>query len=138
MARTRLGAVFAVVRLDDPGIDDQDVTVKEVVSTEEGAVAEVERLTEIRRGDSRYGWQATRWIETTPPDDASEPRLALTDPLDPWELTLRSGEVLTIQAHGVKEEDGTYVFVALMHGDPHFELELARIPMALVAELEGG
>ena len=61
--RQRLGTLFAIVRLDDEGVRESQVTVKEVVSTEEEAIAEVERLNALREdGSSRYVWQATRHI----------------------------------------------------------------------------
>ena len=65
-------------------------------------------------------------------------QLTLTSALDRWELTLRSGETLVIWAHGVKEDGDRYVFVALMRGEPHFEVEVSSVPMAMVVELVGG
>lgn len=63
--RRRKGTFFAIVRFESDSITESQVTVKEIVSTEEEACAEVERLNKIRRDDSyRYVWQATRWIET--------------------------------------------------------------------------
>ena len=54
--------MFAVIRVDSASVDVDKVTVTEVVSTEDEAIAEVERLNSIRRSDSyRYVWQATRW-----------------------------------------------------------------------------
>ena len=70
----------------------------------------------------------------TNPDD----KLVLTDPLDRWDLTLTSGEAVTVWAHGVAERDADLVFVALMRGDPHFEVELLRIPRSIVADFVGG
>jgi hypothetical protein len=62
-ARQRLGTVFAVVRIDDEGVSESQVTVKEIVSTEEEAIAEAERLNALRPdGSSRYFWQATRHV----------------------------------------------------------------------------
>lgn len=62
-ARRRLGTVFAVVRIDDEGVRESQVTVKEIVSTEEEAIAEVERLNALREdGSCRYVWQATRHV----------------------------------------------------------------------------
>lgn len=68
--------------------------------------------------------------------DAKE--LVLTGPLDTWRVTLRSGDCLTIWAHGVAENADHYVFVALMRGEPHFEIEVCRIPVAIVSDLIGG
>jgi hypothetical protein len=65
--RKREGTVFAIVRLDSDAVSESQVTVKEVVATEEEATAEVERLNEGRRDSSyRYVWQATRLIEPGP------------------------------------------------------------------------
>jgi hypothetical protein len=65
MARRRLGQVFAVVRLDGDGATESQVTVKEIVPTEEEAVAEVDRLNALRTDDlGRYFWQATRYMAT--------------------------------------------------------------------------
>jgi hypothetical protein len=61
--RRRLGTVFAVIRLDGAGTSESDVTVKEIVSSEEEAIAEVERLNALSRdGSGRYFWQATRHV----------------------------------------------------------------------------
>jgi hypothetical protein len=63
MSPHRLATVFAVVRLDGEVATESQVTVKEVVSTEEEAIAEVERLNALRRDDTyRYFWQATRHV----------------------------------------------------------------------------
>ena len=64
MGGRKKATVFAVVRLDSNAVEEKEVTVKEVVSTESEAIAEVDRLNDSRRDDSyRYVWQATRWIE---------------------------------------------------------------------------
>jgi hypothetical protein len=69
--RRRLGAAFAILRLESETIDEGDVTVKEIVSTEEQAIAEVDRLNELRRDPSyRYVWQATRWVDVSASDRA--------------------------------------------------------------------
>jgi len=62
----------------------------------------------------------------------------LTSDLDHWEVRLTSGEVVSVRAHGMKEQDGAHVFVALMKGSPAVEYELVRIPSALVDDVEGG
>lgn len=65
MSRRRRGQVFAVVRLDGDTMAEDQVTVKEIVATEEEAVAEVERLTALRPDEScHYFWQATRYVAT--------------------------------------------------------------------------
>lgn len=62
----------------------------------------------------------------------------LTSDLDYWEVTLKDGETVLIRAHAVGERDGHYRFVALMAGDPAFEYELVRLPIAAVKDYEGG
>lgn len=62
----------------------------------------------------------------------------MTDNLDRWDVTLRTGETVTVWAHGVAERGENYVFVALMRGDPHFEMELCSMPTAVVDDLVGG
>jgi hypothetical protein len=62
----------------------------------------------------------------------------LTDDLDYWEIPLKSGEIVNLRAHGVKDEGDVYVFAALMKGSPPFEYELAWIPSAVVDGVEGG
>jgi hypothetical protein len=60
-SRRRPSPVFAVVRVDGEVVRESQITVKEIVSTEEDAIAEVERLNALRRDNSyRYFWQATR------------------------------------------------------------------------------
>ncbi len=51
----------------------------------------------------------------------------LTSDLDFWEIALRTGEVLTVRAHGFREDEGFYVFVALMKGEPSYEYELVSV-----------
>jgi hypothetical protein len=61
--RERLGTFFAVVRLDDAAISDSHVMVKEIVSSEEEAIAEVERLNALNAdGSTRYFWQVARHV----------------------------------------------------------------------------
>jgi hypothetical protein len=64
--RERLQTLYAVIRIDsDMSRDEDRVTVKEVVSSEEEAVAEVRRLNALRADDRsvKYFWQATRLID---------------------------------------------------------------------------
>lgn len=61
--RRRIAPAFVVIRLESDAIKEHEVTVKEVVSTEAEARAEVARLNRIRRDDAyRYVWQTTRWV----------------------------------------------------------------------------
>ena len=62
----------------------------------------------------------------------------LTSDLDYWEITLKPGEMATLRAHAMSEQDGAYVFVALMKGSPPTEYELARVPSEVVDDVEGG
>jgi hypothetical protein len=64
--RQRLETVYAVVRIDSDMRRDEDrFTVKEIVASEEDAVAEVERLNALRANDAtvHYLWQATRLVD---------------------------------------------------------------------------
>ena len=63
---------------------------------------------------------------------------SLTSDLDYWEVTLKTGGVLTIRAHGVKESGERLIFVALMEGEPAYEYEIANVPTAAVSEWQGG
>lgn len=65
-------------------------------------------------------------------------RQELSANLDPWQVTLTTGDVLSVRAHGVKELEDFYVFVALMKGSPAYEYELLRIPVSAVADVSGG
>lgn len=62
----------------------------------------------------------------------------LTSDLDCWEILLKTGEVIAVRAHGYKERDGFYAFVALMKGDPSYEYELFRLSAAIVDDVDGG
>ena len=60
--------VFAVIRVDEfQGLDapiESKVTVTQIVSTEEIAEREVERLARVNADKGcRYYWQATRFVE---------------------------------------------------------------------------
>jgi hypothetical protein len=68
--------VFAVLRVDEYYTSDtpieQKVIVKEIVSTQEIAEREVERLTRINADKRcRYFWQVTRFVEL-PEQSSSE------------------------------------------------------------------
>jgi hypothetical protein len=66
------------------------------------------------------------------------PSHSLTRELDWWQITLRTGDVVEVRAHGYVEADGFLRFVALMRGAPHYEYELARIPTSVVVAVLGG
>jgi hypothetical protein len=50
---------------------------------------------------------------------ASEAHHELTADLDEWRVTLTTGDVLVLHAHGVQEIEGYLVFLALMKGTPN-------------------
>lgn len=62
----------------------------------------------------------------------------LTAELDIWQVTLTTGDVVEIAAHGVAERGGFHVFVALVKGTPHYEVDVAAIPSTLVNDVLGG
>jgi hypothetical protein len=47
---------------------------------------------------------------------ADAQRHELSSSVDRWQVTLKTGDVLEVRAHAVKESEGFYVFVALMEG----------------------
>lgn len=65
-------------------------------------------------------------------------RFELAAELGQWELTLVSGDVVSVRAHGFTVEGGDFVFVALMEGTPCFEVEIARFPASCVEAVDGG
>lgn len=71
-----------------------------------------------------------------PPTGLGEVRLA--GDLGSWEVFLAGGGVLRLMAHAYSQVQDEYVFVALAEGTPRYEVELARIPVALVARIRGG
>jgi hypothetical protein len=68
------------------------------------------------------------------PDDFPQ----LTSELDHWTVTLKSGEKIEVAAHAYAERDEHLVFVALCRGEPHLEVDVAAIPVALVDGVNGG
>jgi hypothetical protein len=46
--------------------------------------------------------------------------------------------VLRLAAHAYSQEQDNYVFVALADGSSGYEIELAWIPVAVVAKVRGG
>lgn len=62
----------------------------------------------------------------------------LTSPLDRWCVKLRSGAMVDVAAHAVKEMEGFLVFVALAEGSPNFEMVLAAFPLEAVEDWGGG
>lgn len=70
--------------------------------------------------------------ESFPPDMrlASEP--------GQWQVTLSSGELIQLLAHGFSIEEDQYVFSLLIEGTPAFEVDVMRIPVSIVRSVEGG
>jgi hypothetical protein len=68
----------------------------------------------------------------------TDPPPELTLDLDLWEVTLNTGGIVRLRAHGYTEQDGFYILVALMRGTPNYEYELARFPVASVSDVQGG
>jgi hypothetical protein len=60
-------------------------------------------------------------------------RVIIVGELDDWFVTLATGDVVIVWAHGYSEVDGFYVFSALM--DSHKLGELARFPVASVSKI---
>lgn len=58
--------------------------------------------------------------------------------LGAWEVRLKAGGMVSLAAHAYSREQDDYVFVALAEGTPRYEIELARIPVVLVANIRGG
>lgn len=55
-----------------------------------------------------------------------------------WEVTLKDDQKVSVRATAFGEDGDDWVFVILMEGDPHYELEVARFPKSAAAEPEGG
>jgi hypothetical protein len=58
--------------------------------------------------------------------------------LGDWDMTLRSGDVVALHAHSYSQEGEDYVFNLLMEGTPCYQVEIARFPVAVVADVIGG
>lgn len=54
-----------------------------------------------------------------------------------WTVELVSGGTAYVHADGYSEEDGEFVFSVLVEGSPNFEFHVARLPVAIVAEVFG-
>jgi len=64
--------------------------------------------------------------------------MRLASELSRWTVFLAAGGALHLLAHAYSEVQDEYVFVALAEGEPRYEVELARIPTALVSRIQGG
>lgn len=62
----------------------------------------------------------------------------ITGQLGSWDVSLVDGGTVRLAAHAYSQQEDDYVFVALAEGAPSFEVELARIPVNLVARISGG
>ena len=58
--------------------------------------------------------------------------------LGDWAATITGGDVLRVAAHAYEVRDDEYVFSILMRGSPGYFVDLIRIPVAVVAEVQGG
>lgn len=58
--------------------------------------------------------------------------------LDGWEVTLKSGDVITVRALAYSREDNVLIFTGLERGTPNRDVELVRIPARLVDSVRGG
>jgi hypothetical protein len=56
--------------------------------------------------------------------------------LSEWQVTTHSGEIITIYADSVREDEGYYVFDIAIAGSPLSLLPVAKIPLSLVLEYE--
>jgi hypothetical protein len=54
-----------------------------------------------------------------------------------WEIELMDGSLIELRADGAKESSGVHSFVILVEGEPHYELEVFRIPKKVVKRLDG-
>jgi hypothetical protein len=64
--------------------------------------------------------------------------ITLAMELDKWEVTLVSGDVLTVFAHAYSNENGFYIFSALTRWRPTLDMEVARVPTSIVETIIGG
>ncbi len=70
--------------------------------------------------------------------DKTGPNPELIGELGEWEVTLVSGDVISVLAHAYEQVEGAYLFSAFAEGQPVVELPLVRIPSKLVTRVLGG
>jgi transposase len=56
--------------------------------------------------------------------------------LSEWQVTVRSGEQITIYADSVSEEEGNLIFYIAVAGSPISQLPVVKIPANLVHKYE--
>lgn len=72
-------------------------------------------------------------------EKSDEARMVLCCPvLSIWEVELVGGGEMTVCADGFGEKDGFLVFSFLIVGNPHYELDVLKIPCELVKDVFGG
>jgi hypothetical protein len=64
--------------------------------------------------------------------------VTITDALGSWAISLASGGKLRLAVHAFSRQGDDYIFVILAEGKPDYEIEIASIPVNLVARIEGG
>jgi hypothetical protein len=64
--------------------------------------------------------------------------VTITDGLGSWVISLVGGGKLRLAAHAFSRQGDDYIFVVLAEGEPDYEIEIASIPVNLVARIEGG
>lgn len=65
-------------------------------------------------------------------------RLELIGEFADWNVTLVTGEVVQVAAHGFSDEKGTYVFSGFLEGEPPVEVTIAKFPKHTVTKIRGG
>ena len=55
-----------------------------------------------------------------------------------WDIHLKSGAILSVNAHAYCGDGAEYLFTLLLEGAPVTELEVLRIPIDAVATIRGG
>jgi hypothetical protein len=58
--------------------------------------------------------------------------MCLVESLDAWDVTLNSGELITVFAHAYSQEGNEYIFSMLTEGNPAVDVVLARFPIGIV------
>jgi hypothetical protein len=69
---------------------------------------------------------------------AEKRRLELADEPGRWTITMFDGTRLHVTADGYEKKGDLYVFSIVMKGVPNFEIDIAKIPVAIVSKIRGG
>lgn len=89
--------------------------------------------------DRRHRAKGSRHLTSEEPEQMSSTswqRVQAFYELSEWQVTVRSGEQITICADGVCEEEGNLVFNIAIAGSPVSQLPVAKIPANLVHKYE--